>query len=141
MSAVGAYVTQLPKEVRGHWHWRRRCAQVARIEVDVCIQHALDECSWCLGEQAVLEHRRRIAFYERAGGVLLPVRDYAPPHGDDLPDEDEDGHAPCLRLMCLPLGDGDPPPAREVLLAAMTLRYDLTPDHPAVLTALATLSR
>lgn len=94
-----------------------------------------------LGEQAVLEHRRRIAFYERAGGVLLPVRDYAPPHGDDLPDEDEDGHAPCLRLMCLPLGDGDPPPAREVLLTAMTLRYDLAPDHPAVLRALATLSR
>ncbi len=88
-----------------------------------------------LGVHEVEEHRRRIAFYERAGGVLLPVRDYAPPHGDDL-----DDHAPHLRLMCLPLSPGTPaPPARDVLLAAMTLRYDLAPDHPALLRALASI--
>ena len=87
-----------------------------------------------LSEEHVVEHRRRIAFYERAGGVLLPVTGYAPPHGDDL-----DGHAPALRLMALPLGGADLPPAREVLLAAMTLRYDLPPDHPAVRRALASL--
>jgi len=87
-----------------------------------------------LGEHAVLEHRRRIAFYERAGGVLLPVRDYAPPHGDDL-----DDHAPHLRLMCLPLGGASAPAPRDVLLAAMTLRYELEPDHPAVLRALDSL--
>jgi hypothetical protein len=87
-----------------------------------------------LSEDHVVEHRRRIAFYERAGGVLLPVTDYAPPHGDDL-----DGHVPRLRLMCLPLAGADQPPTREVLLAAMTLRYDLDPGHPAVLAALASI--
>lgn len=85
-----------------------------------------------LSEAHVVEHRRRIAFYERAGGVLLPVTDYAPPHGADL-----DEHAPALRLMCLPLGGAGLPPTRDVLVAAMTLRYDLDPQHPAVLRALA----
>lgn len=87
-----------------------------------------------LSEAHVVEHRRRIAFYERAGGVLLPVTDYAPPHGEDL-----DGHVPHLRLMCLPLAGAGLPPTREVLLAAMTLRYDLDPQHPAVLRALASI--
>ncbi|TIC86473.1 hypothetical protein [Nocardioides sp. GY 10127] len=80
------------------------------------------------------EHRRRIRFYERNGGVLLPVTDYAPPHGDDLA-----GHAPRLRLMCAPLGDSALPPTRDVVLAAFTLRYDLAPSHPAVLAALASI--
>lgn len=88
-----------------------------------------------LSEAHVVEHRRRIAFYERAGGVLLPVTDYAPPHGDDLGD-----HVPHLRLMCLPLAGSALPPTRDVLLAAMTLRYDLDPQHPAVLRALASIS-
>ena len=87
-----------------------------------------------LAAHEVDEHRRRIAFYERAGGLLLPVRDYAPPHGDDL-----DDHAPHLRLMCLPLGGAPAPAPRDVLLAAMTLRYELEPDHPAVLRALDSL--
>ncbi|GAB2634251.1 hypothetical protein GCM10027270_23460 [Nocardioides ginkgobilobae] len=88
-----------------------------------------------LSDEHVVEHRRRIAFYERAGGVLLPVTDYAPPHGDDLGD-----HVPHLRLMCLPLAGDEVPPVRDVLLAAMTLRYDLDPQHPAVLRALASIS-
>ncbi|MBF4163059.1 GNAT family N-acetyltransferase [Nocardioides acrostichi] len=83
----------------------------------------------------VEEHRRRIAFYERNGGVLLPVRDYAPPHGADL-----DGHDPALRLMCRVLDGGPTPPAADVLLAAMTLRYEVPADHPAVQRALASLS-
>lgn len=87
-----------------------------------------------ISEEHVVEHRRRIAFYERAGGVLLPVTDYAPPHGDDLGD-----HVPHLRLMCLPLAGAEVPPTRDVLLAAMTLRYDLDPQHPAVLRALASV--
>ena len=87
-----------------------------------------------LSADHVTEHQRRITFYERAGGVLLPVRDYAPPHGEDLAE-----HAPALRLMCLPLGDAPLPPARDVLVATMTLRYDLAPDHPAVLRALDSL--
>ena len=88
-----------------------------------------------LSEAHVVEHRRRIAFYERAGGVLLPVTDYAPPHGEDLGD-----HVPHLRLMCLPLAGTAVPPTRDVLLAAMTLRYDLDPQHPAVLRAVASLT-
>ena len=92
-----------------------------------------------LSEAHVVEHRRRIAFYERAGGVLQPVTDYAPPHGDDLPGGDSSGHAPHLRLMCLPLAGAEVPPTRDVLLAAMTLRYDLDPQHPAVLRALASI--
>lgn len=86
-------------------------------------------------EAHVVEHRRRIAFYERAGGVLLPVTDYAPPHGEDLGD-----HVPHLRLMCLPLAGTAVPPTRDVLLAALTLRYDLDPQHPAVLRAVASLT-
>jgi len=78
----------------------------------------------------VVEHRRRIAFYERAGGLLLPVRGYAPPHGDDL-----DGHAPALRLMCRPCS-GAVPSTRDVLVATLTGRYGLAPDHPALLRAL-----
>ena len=93
-----------------------------------------------LAEEQVVEHRRRIAFYERAGGVLLPVTDYAPPHGDDLPGDEPSGRAPHLRLMCLPLAGAEVPPVRDVLLAAMTLRYDLDPQHPAVLRALASIS-
>ena len=95
-----------------------------------------------LDAHEVEEHRRRIAFYERAGGLLLPVRDYAPPHGEDLPGDgaaDQGGHAPSLRLMCLPIGEHAAPPARDVLLAAMTQRYDLAPDHPAVVRALDSL--
>jgi hypothetical protein len=84
-----------------------------------------------LSEDHVTEHTRRIAFYERAGGVLLPVLGYAPPHGDDL-----EGHAAHLRLMAMPLAGTALPPARDVLLGAMTLRYDLSPGHPAVLRAL-----
>lgn len=88
-----------------------------------------------ISQAHVVEHRRRIAFYERAGGVLLPVTDYAPPHGDDLGD-----HVPHLRLMCLPLAGAPVPPTRDVLVAAMTLRYDLDPQHPAVLRALASIT-
>lgn len=84
-----------------------------------------------LSAEHVVEHRRRIAFYERAGGVLLPVVGYAPPHGADLA-----GHAPSLRLMCLPLGGAAVPDARDVLVGAMTLRYGLSPDHPALRRAL-----
>ncbi len=44
-----------------------------------------------LSTELVTEHRRRIAFYERLGGRVLPVRGYDPPH--------DDGHAPQLLLM------------------------------------------
>lgn len=77
-----------------------------------------------IGEHAVEEHRRRISFYERLGGRLLPVREYFPPH--------DDGHAPALRLMERPLG-----PASEVGLRALVegvyeRRYGVPADSPVV---------
>ena len=73
--------------------------------------------------EEVAMDRRRIGFYARNGGVLLPLREYRPPH--------EDGHEPALRLMATPLA-GDLPPAREVLLGVMRWRYGCSSDHPNV---------
>lgn len=78
-----------------------------------------------LPDHAVDEHRRRIAFYERLGGRLLPVREYLPPH--------DDGHAPALRLMDQPLR----PDLPEVELRALVegvyeRRYGLPADSPVV---------
>lgn len=75
-------------------------------------------------EEAVVEHRRRIAFYERLGGRLLPVREYHPPH--------EDGHEPRLLLMDTPLGAGDRATLRELVEGVYWLRYGRDPDHPHV---------
>jgi len=75
-------------------------------------------------EESVLEHRRRIAFYERLGGRLLPVREYHPPH--------DDGHEPRLLLMDTPLGPGDTAGLRELVEGVYWLRYGRDPDHPDV---------
>lgn len=75
-------------------------------------------------EESVVEHRRRIAFYERLGGRLLPVREYHPPH--------DDGHEPQLLLMDAVLGAGDPAGLREVVEGVYWLRYGRDPDHPNV---------
>jgi len=77
-----------------------------------------------LSPALVEEHRRRIVFYERLGGRLLPVRDYAPPH--------EDGHAPRLLLMDTPLGGGDDAPLRDVVAAVFRWRYGRPVDDPVV---------
>lgn len=77
-----------------------------------------------LSPAAADEHRRRIVFYERLGGRLLPVREYLPPH--------DDGHAPQLRLMDLPLAPGDAPTLRELVEGVYRHRYGLDADHPAV---------
>lgn len=79
------------------------------------------------------EHLRRIAFYERAGGVLLPVPDHRPPH--------EDGHAPRLRLMAMALDGGSLPPVRDVVLTVYRWRYSCGADHPATINALASIPR
>lgn len=84
-----------------------------------------------LAAARVEEHRRRIAFYERAGGVLLPVADHRPPH--------EDGHAPRLRLMALSLDGGPLPAARDVVLGVYRWRYGCSAAHPATLAALASI--
>ncbi|MFC7494183.1 MULTISPECIES: hypothetical protein [unclassified Nocardioides] len=77
-----------------------------------------------LREESVVEHRRRIAFYERLGGRLLPVREYHPPH--------DDGHEPRLLLMDTLLGDGDRAGLRELVEGVYWLRYGRDPDHPNV---------
>ena len=74
------------------------------------------------------EHRRRIAFYERLGGRLRPVRDYLPPH--------EDGHAPALLLMDAALADEPEPPLRELVETVYLRRYGLRADHPVVIRTL-----
>jgi hypothetical protein len=77
-----------------------------------------------LSPAAVEEHRRRIAFYERLGARLLPVREYLPPH--------DDGHAPQLLLMDTPLGSGDAPTVRELVETVYLRRYGVPADHDAV---------
>ncbi|MBA2952726.1 hypothetical protein GON03_22130 [Nocardioides sp. MAH-18] len=75
-------------------------------------------------EESVVEHRRRIAFYERLGGRLLPVREYHPPH--------DDGHQPQLLLMDCVLGAGDVASLRELVEGVYWLRYGRDPDHADV---------
>lgn len=77
-----------------------------------------------LPSEAVDEHRRRIAFYERLGGRLLPMRDYLPPHGD--------GHAPRLLLMDVPLVDEPDPSLRELVETVYLRRYGVPAGDPAV---------
>lgn len=77
-----------------------------------------------LSPGVVEEHRRRIAFYERLGGRLLPVREYLPPH--------DDGHAPRLLLMDTPLGGGDDAGLAELVEAVFRWRYGCTAEHVAV---------
>lgn len=74
------------------------------------------------------EHRRRIAFYERLGGRLLPVREYLPPH--------DDGHAPRLLLMDTPLADEPEPPLRELVETVFLRRYGVRADDAVVLRTL-----
>lgn len=77
-----------------------------------------------LSPASVHEHRRRIAFYERLGGRLLPVREYLPPH--------DDGHAPRLLLMDTPLAEEPEPGLRELVETIYLRRYGLPADHPVV---------
>ncbi|MEI5675173.1 MULTISPECIES: GNAT family N-acetyltransferase [unclassified Nocardioides] len=74
---------------------------------------------------AVEEHRRRIVFYERLGGRLLPVSEYLPPH--------DDGHAPALCLMDQPLRPDLPEVGlRELVEGVYERRYGLPADSPVV---------
>lgn len=65
---------------------------------------------------------RRIAFYERLGMTVLPVRAYAPPH--------DDGHAPALLLLSSDV-DADLD-VRELVETVLRERYRLPADHPVV---------
>lgn len=75
-----------------------------------------------------IERHRRIAFYERLGARVLPVRSYVPPHGigEDFP----------MQLLTGTV-DAAPDPddadfVREILLAAYLDRYGVGVDHPVV---------
>ncbi len=76
-----------------------------------------------LAEHHVVEHRRRVVFYERLGGRVLPVRDYHPPH---------DGHAPPMLLMATDLAAGLPEETRALVEAVYQHRYGLTTADPVV---------
>ena len=78
-----------------------------------------------IADHLVEEHRRRIVFYERLGGRLLPVREYFPPH--------DDGHAPALLLMDAPLRDAVAGPGlRDLVVGVYQHRYGLTAENPVV---------
>lgn len=83
-----------------------------------------------LAAHLVEEHRRRIVFYERLGGRLLPVRDYFPPH--------DDGHAPALRLMEQTLRPEVPDvDVRALVEGVYERRYGVPPDSAVVRRTLA----
>lgn len=84
-----------------------------------------------IGEDAITEHRRRIAFYERAGGLLLDVPHWRPPH--------EDGHEPHLRLMALSLGAQPLPGLAELVRGVLLHRYGCDVDHQATVRTLESL--
>jgi GNAT superfamily N-acetyltransferase len=77
-----------------------------------------------LSPELVEEHRRRIVFYERLGGRLHPVRDYLPPH--------DDGHAPHLLLMDVPLADEPEPPLRDLVETVYLRRYGVPAEDAVV---------
>lgn len=85
-----------------------------------------------IGEESVTEHRRRIAFYERAGGRLLDVPWWRPPH--------EDGHEPHLRLMALPLGADPLPGLADLVRGVLLHRYGCGADHQATIRTLESLT-
>ena len=71
--------------------------------------------------------QRRIGFYQRHGGVLLPVRGYGNPHGDDWTP---------MRLMAAPTDPAGPAPgsreASAIVAAVYQHRYRLEASHPRV---------
>ncbi|TWP50935.1 GNAT family N-acetyltransferase [Lentzea tibetensis] len=84
----------------------------------------------------VVIRERRIAFYERLGAQLLPVRDYLPPHGDDT--------HPML-LMAANLGAAtdpagmDPIDVPDLVRGVYLHRYGLPAHDPVVQRTLSAL--
>jgi GNAT superfamily N-acetyltransferase len=68
--------------------------------------------------------QRRIRFYERHGGRLLPVRGYGNPHEDDWTP---------MRLMAAPVApDGGRPETSAIVAAVYQYRWRLDPGDPRV---------
>ncbi|CAB4711264.1 MAG: hypothetical protein F2667_07675 [Actinobacteria bacterium] len=108
----------------GSLMWAELTARLAAEDRTLLVWDVEDPDEPDLPAELVEEHRRRIAFYERLGGLLLPVVEYFPPH--------DDGHTPALRLMCTPLGDAPVPPVRAVVEGAYLHRYGRSADDPVV---------
>ena len=75
------------------------------------------------GPDELTIRRRRIRFYERHGGRLLPVRGYGNPHGDDWTP---------MRLMAAPVAGGAWPETPAVVAAVYQHRWRLGLDDPRV---------
>lgn len=105
--------------------WEKLTTQLATEGRTLLVWDVEDPDEPGLDGDHVVEHHRRIAFYERLGARLLPVVGYLPPH--------DDGHAPHLRLMDQALVDVAEPRLRDLVEAVYRLRYRLQADHPAVM--------
>ena len=108
----------------GSLMWRALTARLAEEARTRLVWDVEDPDEPGIAPHAVEEHRRRIVFYERLGGRMLPVRDYFPPH--------DDGHAPALRLMDQPLGGAGDVPLRDLVEGVYERRYGVPADSPAV---------
>ena len=89
---------------------------------------------------------RRIRFYERHGGHLLPVRGYGNPHDDGSVshdsvshDAESDGtgsdgpqHWTPMRLMAASTGDAGLPGTPAIVAAVYRYRWRLDPDDPQI---------
>src|ERR1700733_12576377 len=89
---------------------------------------------------------RRIRFYERHGGHLLPVRGYGNPHDDDNVSHDSvsrdagsdgtvsDGpqHWTPMRLMAAATADAGLPGTPAIVAAVYRYRWRLDPDDPQI---------
>jgi GNAT superfamily N-acetyltransferase len=84
---------------------------------------------------------RRIRFYERHGGHLLPVRGYGNPHDDDSVSNDigndgtgSDGrpHWTPMRLMAAATADAGLPGTPAIVAAVYRYRWRLDPDDPQI---------
>jgi hypothetical protein len=104
--------------------WRLLTARLADEGRTRLVWDVEDPDETGLSPAAVEEHRRRIVFYERLGGRLRPVREYLPPH--------DDGHAPRLLLMDVPLADEPEPALRDLVETVYLRRYGVAADDPAV---------
>jgi hypothetical protein len=84
-------------------------------------------------EEVRIRHRR-IAFYDRLGARLLPVRDYRPAQPG--------GHPHPLRLIGAETGpDARPATLHDLVLAVYQYRYDLDAGDPSVRLALASVDQ
>ncbi|HEY2281712.1 MAG TPA: GNAT family N-acetyltransferase [Streptosporangiaceae bacterium] len=76
---------------------------------------------------------RRIRFYERHEGHLLPVRGYGNPHDDGNGSRSGSGqHWTPMRLMAAPVTDAGLPGTAAIVAAVYRYRWQLDPDDPQI---------